>query len=426
MELAKALNGEIINGDSMQVYAGLDNITNKHPIPERQGIPHHLLGHVPWKDEYTVNQFQKEAIDLIDSIHDRGKVPIIVGGTHYYAQSLLFKNTTLSSLDNKASSVPLSSEQLAILDDPARVLDTLKQVDPIIAQKFHPNDTRRLRRALEIFYTKQQRASDIYAEQQNPSEQDNSMLMSLRYRTLIFWVYCDQLVLDPRLDVRVDQMLANGLYDEVNDMYKEYKASSTPVDLERGVWQVIGFKQFLPWLQGQESTPDDGINSMKQATRKYARRQTKWISKKLVSMLRDLQAREQDCGDIALLDATDLSQWHHNVYDKGLEIAKSFLEGNLSHASLAPPGLEDKLVGRTAEQSFNRDKWKHYVCETCVSSDGSPHVSVGQEAWETHLKSRKHKATLRRIKKQKEYQDWKKSKPESEDSTTTTTTNEID
>ena len=115
--MAQAINGEIINADSMQVYRGLEAITNKHPIAERRGIPHHVMDHVDWKEEYYIHRFTKEANTAIDDIHSRGKVPIIIGGTHYYLQSLLFDNKTIT-----AEKSDLTEEQSQILDGPVETL----------------------------------------------------------------------------------------------------------------------------------------------------------------------------------------------------------------------------------------------------------------------------------------------------------------
>ncbi|CAN6607834.1 tRNA dimethylallyltransferase [Trichomonascus vanleenenianus] len=408
VELAKALNGEIINGDSMQMYAGLDNMTNKHPIPEREGIPHHLLGHISWNHEYSVKQFEEEAIRLIDDIHARGKLPILVGGTHYYNQSILFKNSTVASSET-IEKRQLSPEQLAILDSPDQVMDYLKKVDPVVAQKFHPNDTRRLRRALEIYFTTNKRASDIYSDQQNKTGTSDGL--SLRYRSLVLWVWSDQGVLDPRLDARVVQMIDNGLYEELNEMYDIYKKSESPVDLERGVWQVIGFRQFLPWLKGETDSPDSGIDQMKLATRQYAKRQTKWIKKKLLLMMKEVGSREPDMGRVGLLDATDLSIWKDNVFKRGLNIAEDFINEKPGH-SLAPAGLESMLDTRSSDEAFGQDKWKHFECSACMGSDMKPQVFVGESAWKQHIEGRKHKSVVRRQKKKEEFERWKRQKVE--------------
>ncbi|KAG7696120.1 hypothetical protein KL930_003147 [Ogataea haglerorum] len=131
VELARAVDGEIVNADSMQMYRGLDQITNKHPVPERKGVPHHVMDHTPWDTEYFIHRFKQEAMAAISDIHKRGKTAILVGGTHYYLQSLLFLNKTLDT----ATRAQLSDAERAVLDGPPdEVFRALQQKDPIVAQ----------------------------------------------------------------------------------------------------------------------------------------------------------------------------------------------------------------------------------------------------------------------------------------------------
>ncbi|KAG7867031.1 hypothetical protein KL918_003226 [Ogataea parapolymorpha] len=225
VELARAVDGEIVNADSMQMYRGLDQITNKHPMAERKGVPHHVMDHTPWDTEYYIHRFKHEAMAAIADIHRRGKTAILVGGTHYYLQSLLFLNKTLDT----ATSEQLTDAERAVLDGPPdEVFRTLQQKDPVVAQKFHPNDHRRVRRALEIYFSTKQRTSDLYRSQQ---QQETS---ALRYQMLFFWLYARQDVLDERLDSRVDKMLQQGALDEIRAMHA-FRAQMEPkMDLDRG------------------------------------------------------------------------------------------------------------------------------------------------------------------------------------------------
>ncbi|KAG5359153.1 tRNA dimethylallyltransferase [Yarrowia sp. C11] len=380
IELAKAISGEIINGDSMQVYQGLDQITNKHPMEEREGIPHHLLGHVSWKEEYGVHRFEDEVLTKIREIRARGKVPILVGGTHYYIQSVLFKENIVRIEEKRQ----LTAEQVEILDSRDRCLSELRKLDPQIAQKFHPNDTRRVRRMLEICFQTGEKPSQVFSQQQKTES---------RERTLVFWLFSDQQVLNDRLDKRVDVMLSNGLLDEIKDMYGIYKESD--IDVERGVWQVIGFKQFLPFLEGQESI-ENGVQVMKNDTRRYSKQQIGWISKKLLNQIRE--SNETFC----VLDATDLSVWKQTVAH-GVEVARDWLEGKeVETKRLVSSDREEltKLVEREKTEFGAPDvEYVQFECPTCVDRDGQHVVSVGREAHEIHLKSRRHVKTLQAIKK---------------------------
>lgn len=390
----------------MQMYKGADIITNKHPMDEREGVPHHVMNHINWDEEYFIHRFEKEALSTISDIHSRGKIPIIVGGTHYYLNSLLFLNKTIRSNEpEKDSSEKLTEDQKRVLDGPPEeVFKTLQIVDPVAAGKFHPNDTRRVRRALEIFYTTNKKASDHY-EEQVESDQDKS---GLRFNTLAFWLYAQKPILDKRLDERVDKMLSNGGMAEINELYEYYTKSEPKPDCERGIWQVIGFKEFLPWLEGERTDNElkISIEDMKSRTRQYAKRQVKWIKSLLAADL----AKEKDHnyvkgGRLFLLDATDLSTWQSNVTERGLEITERFLEGKEDTLQQAPDGLEDMLP-LEAEKEDKSTQWKHFTCDKCFNKDNTPVIATGEKQWEIHLKSHRHKTNANRGKRKREYEEW--------------------
>ncbi|ODV77445.1 tRNA isopentenyltransferase [Suhomyces tanzawaensis NRRL Y-17324] len=410
IDLAKAVNGEIINADSMQVYRDLDNITNKHPVEEREGIPHHVMNHVNWDEEYFIHRFAQEAGDAIRDIHARGKVPIVIGGTHYYLQTLLFNNKTMAQSnepkqhdkettresDTVEAGSNVTPEQLAILDGPvSELFEALSQIDPIIAQKFHPKDHRKLRRALEIYYSTGELPSKLYHEQKLEELEDSSLV----YNTLLFWVYSDQEVLVPRLDARVDKMMAGGGIDEIQQMYGAYQAQEPRPDCTRGIWQVIGFKEFLPWLSSQQPQPQqfqDGVERMKIRTRQYAKYQVKWIKKLLgVELHKEKRFGYKYGGKMYVLDASDLETWQQNVAEVGISIGKQFLENGPTAVEQAQtPARLSHLVGgeiKSNKQIGAEAGWKHYKCEHCKDKTGMPFVAVGEESWQLHVGSRRHK-----------------------------------
>lgn len=403
IELARKFNGEIINADSMQMYNGAPIITNKHPIDERFDIPHHVMNHVGWDEEYFIHRFDKEAKEAIDYVYKRGKIPIVIGGTHYYLNSLIFNNKTIKS-DGVDKSEKLTKEQLEILDGPSdRVLEILRERDPKVAEKFHPNDTRRIRRALEIYYTTNKRTSDHYSEQQETSGS------SLKFRILPFWVYSEKTVLDKRLDDRVDKMLDQGGMDEIKELYKYFSQMEPKPDCERGVWQVIGFKEFLPWLQAgadNDKLLNQSIIDMKTRTRQYAKRQIKWIKSLLAADL----AKEKDVefvngGQLYVLDATDLSKWDEAVNKRGSTITREFLLGSKVSLPQTPEGLE-LLLPKEEDKEEKSEQWEHIICEICKNPDDSQLVLVGSKQYEIHLKSKRHRSNLQRGKRKREYEEW--------------------
>jgi tRNA dimethylallyltransferase len=404
----------------MQIYADLPQITNKHPVAERAGIPHHLLGHVGWENsEYSVKEFEREALAKIAEIHARGKLPILVGGTHYYNQAVMFKNATIGGSGDAgdtpaAQKKTLTDEEQGILDGPsAGVLAKLREVDVDVANKFHPNDTRRIRRALEIYFQTGQRPSDIYEAQRTDNRNEK---LKLRFdKTLVFWVWCEQSVLNPRLDTRVDAMLRNGLHDEIRELFQYYRAHR-PEKLG-GVYQVIGFKEFLPWLEagGDAAAQTAGepagesakllqecVDKMKQRTRKYSKQQTKFMKNTLMPKLAEMVEEAPARTDIAaaVLDATDLTQWDTTVAARGIDVARAFLVPGENSSDPAAAVVRDHFIADTpalrsllvTPKSFTREQWQNFTCDTCVDAETKePIVVVGSDRWAVHLKSRKHR-----------------------------------
>ena len=400
VELALKFNGEIINSDSMQVFKGIPIISNKHPVAERKGVPHHVMDFVPWNEEYFLHRFETDALSCIDDILRRGKLPIIVGGTHYYLQCLFNKLIVDGEESENGATGKLSAAEQAILDsgDKNLVYETLKKVDPEIAARYHPNDTRRVRRMLEIYYrNKGLKPSDVFAKQDK----------SLRYDTLFFWIYCESDALNKRLDERVDDMIAGGAINEINELFSYYTENKLSIDkCENGVWQIIGFKEFLPWLLKEpKANLNDCIDKMKLRTRQYAKRQVKWIQKMLIPDVN---------GDIYLLNATNLSNWGKLVCDRAVRISEQFLndKGPETRSIMephAPAGLESLISKQeTVDKKLEHGgSHKHYTCEICRDAQDEPLIAIGERNWQIHLKSRRHRSNLTRGQRKEQYMKWK-------------------
>ncbi|KAI5951931.1 tit1 [Candida jiufengensis] len=399
IDLAKHVNGEIINADSMQVYKGMDLITNKHPLNEREGIPHHVIDYVNWNEEYFIHRFTKDANLAIDDIHSRGKIPIVVGGTHYYLQSLLFNNKTMDK-SKEIEGTELTSNQLQILDGPTDILfNTLLKIDPIIAEKFHPKDHRKLRRALEIWYTTNTKPSEIYHVQKI----DELEQSSLKYNAIVFWLYSDMKLLNERLDIRVDKMIDSGAIEEIDELYKSYVENKA--DCTTGIYQVIGFKEFLPWLDNSKQDSKqlaEGIERMKIRTRQYAKYQVKWIQKTLhLELEKESKFDYINGGKLFVLDASDLTNWNETVRDRGIRITDEFLTNSPPTnfpIPQTPPGLESLLTEKSNSRSNkiigSNSQWKHYKCSICKDSQDQEFIAIDEEKWKQHLTGKRHKKNL--------------------------------
>lgn len=393
----------------MQVYTGLNKITNKHPLHERDGVPHHVMDHIPWNETYFIHKFAQEAQKAIDDIHLRNKIPIIIGGTHYYLSKLLFTNKTIGDVDEIETSPNLTAEQISILDGPTPILfETLKSLDAKIAEKFHPQDTRKLRRALEIIYLQGDKVSSIYQSQKDQELKSSS----LKYNLVLFWIYSDIDILKVRLDDRVDKMMESSGLDEIKEMYDVY--DMTKPDITSGIWQVIGFKEFLPWLKQRDNKKlyQEALERMKTRTRQYAKYQIKWIKNTLfVELEKESRFEFVNGGKLYLLDATDLIKWNENVLDVGINITKKFMTGEDVNYEL-PQHLKDifpnqkYLEERASNKKLGSEvNWKHYSCEHCKDKQGNPFVAVGEESWNIHITGRRHKRSVGSIERKRKHQE---------------------
>lgn len=405
VEIAKRYNGEIINGDAMQLYTGLPIITNKITEKEREGIPHHLLGCIGLHEQtWVVGTFVRNALKIIDGIHARGKLPILVGGTHYYTQSLLFRDR-LAEQDEKQSKqefVENTAEKWPILQESTEVLlSELKRVDPVMAERWHPNDRRKIQRSLEIFLQTGRQASEIYAQQRQRRGSDNRDQPALeaegmRFPTLMFWVNAESDALRQRLDDRVDKMLDSGLLQEVatlNEIANAEIVKGIIPDQSRGIWVSIGYKEFKDYFEALErGVVDkhqlevlklDALEKTKIATRQYSKRQLKWIRIKLVNSLIEAKLTNQ----LYLLDGTDAAAFGKTVVNPALELTRKFLQADDMPAPESLSSLAAGLLApkRDYDLSTRPELWTKQHCTACNVTCVTP------LQWQQHTRSKTHK-----------------------------------
>ena len=409
--LAERFNGEVINGDALQMYEGLPITTNKISLEERKGIPHHLLGCVKLDEEpWTIQQFRNRATSIIKGIRSRNKLPILVGGTHYYTQSLLFKDAVLTEVETQHVDHERQERQWPILDaSTENMLEELRRVDPIMAQRWHPKERRKIRRSLEIWLTTGRKASEIYDQQRqmttkfrseygqsngNPANSTNGVgqhsdmesQSALHYDTLIFWTHAKPDLLNSRLEKRVDAMVSNGLLSEAESMHNfllDQEQQGINVDQARGIWVAIGFKENLPYLMhgsNLERLKKEGIERTKVATRQYAKRQVRWIKLRLQRAIATAKASHR----FFLLDTADLTRWSQDVEERARDITEAFLCGSAlpKPESLSNAAKEYLVVTEGEPMAATYCK----ACDKTLMSEGE---------WISHLKSKGHKSTVR-------------------------------
>ncbi|WP_211747880.1 tRNA (adenosine(37)-N6)-dimethylallyltransferase MiaA [Paenibacillus sp. Marseille-Q4541] len=258
IELAKYFNAEIISGDSMQVYRHMDIGTAKIKPEEMDGIPHHLIDiHEP-DYPYSVAEFQESCRNLIKEIHARGKLPFIVGGTGLYVESVCYD----FQFSEVGSDEAFRKEQFDYADahGPEMLHEKLQQIDPASAQRLHPNDVRRVVRALEIYHMTGMKQSDQLAAQKKESP----------YELFIVGLTMDRQMLYNRIEDRIDEMMEEGLVEEVASL------------LDRGVvpgcisMQGLGYKEIASYLQGGVPL-ETAVDELKRDTRRFAKRQLSWF-----------------------------------------------------------------------------------------------------------------------------------------------------
>lgn len=262
VELAKKLNGEIISADSMQIYKYMDIGTAKPTIEEMQGIPHHLIDFVELGEKFSVVQYKEMANKCIEDILLRGKVPILVGGTGLYINSITEEIKYDETAENKEVREKL--EKIAETEGNEKLYAKLKEVDIEAYNRLHLNDTKRIIRALEVFET----TGVTITEHQKMSKE-----IEKKYDYKIVGLWLEREKLYDRINRRVDIMIENGLEDEARDII-----SKLNLEGKTTAFQAIGYKEFLKYFNG-ECSLDDAINSIKQESRRYAKRQVTWFKR---------------------------------------------------------------------------------------------------------------------------------------------------
>ncbi|XP_045767049.1 tRNA dimethylallyltransferase [Maniola jurtina] len=498
VELAQKFGTEIISADSMQIYKGLDIVTAKASRQERELVTHHLLDILEPHQMFTVVDFRARALKIIENLTKQGKIPIIVGGTNYYIESIVYQilvehtddsdellwdkskrkrhfdetdvmsegdskrlaNACDDSKDNKEVSTlesnlkdsnskvtanstlesevkdnnskqevdsisesevkdnittPKGEEKNIIdietlkddIDNESKftneeIHSKLKAIDPVMASRLHPNNRRKVLRAIEVWLKTGRRHSEVLDEQKISEGQ-----LRRPGATIILWLKCEQSVHDERLNARVDAMLEDGLIEELLHFHdrhnKQRIKEGKPPDYTKGVFQTLGLKEFHEYLMlpPDKKNTDEGkkllqesIANMKLGTRRYARRQNKMVRGRF------LEHPSREVPAIYELDTTDLSKWDDEVKNKAITIIDSFL--NESSCQYEP------LKQCISEDKRGIDGHSCNYCEVCER------LIIGDKEFSIHLKSHKHMRVMKKKKQMALYLEKQKLAAQSE------------
>lgn len=261
IQLAKAMNGEIISADSMQVYRHMDIGSAKVTPEEMDGVPHHLIDVLEPEEEFNVVVFQKLAKEALTGIYERGHIPIIVGGTGFYIQALLYD---IDFTENDGdTAIRRELEKLAQTQGAGCLHQMLQEIDPESAAAIHQNNVKRVIRAIE-FYRQTGKKISLHNEQEREKQSP--------YQFLYYVLDTDRKILYERIDRRVDLMMEHGLVDEVKHL-ADMGCTRDMVSM-----QGLGYKEILDYLSG-EIPLEEAVYILKRDTRHFAKRQITWFKR---------------------------------------------------------------------------------------------------------------------------------------------------
>ena len=286
LALAQRFNAEIISGDSMQVYRGMDIGTAKIPVEEQCGIPHHMIDiHTP-DEPFSVAEFQERSARLISEISARGRLPFIVGGTGLYIESLCYGFEFSEQGSDEAYRLQMAdyAEQYGN----QALHQRLAEVDPETASRLHPNDVRRVIRALEVYHLTGQTMSQQLEHQKREAQ----------YKLCMIGLTMDRQLLYNRIEERIDEMLEQGLVAEVEQLLAQ------GYDRRLVSMQALGYKEIAAYLEGELSY-EAAVVLLKRDTRHFAKRQLSWFRR--MKDIHWFDVTDPSCYDQQLLEIVELA-----------------------------------------------------------------------------------------------------------------------
>ncbi|XP_007015925.2 PREDICTED: tRNA dimethylallyltransferase 2 isoform X1 [Theobroma cacao] len=386
IDLATHFPIEIINADSMQVYQGLDVLTNKVPLHEQKGVPHHLLGTGSSNMEFNAKSFRDSAIPIISDILSRNCLPVIVGGTNYYIQALvssfLFDDSAEDTDEIDSSSLPGNEEINHMPDfqtDSCNYsYDLLKQLDPVAANRIHPNNQRKINLYLSLYARSGVLPSQLY--QGKAAEDRNGVELILLDIIAVLYV-----LMPPCLSW-IDMW--NTGDDETSD-----SSDGTPLKLSTRMDDKLLKENIRAILKSSSENPqkillEEAIDKVKANTRRLVRRQKRRLN----------QLHKLFGWNINYVDATESISgkldecWAVQVVGPAVKIIRSFLnEDDRTDSTL--DGESKTIMG-----TVQRDLWTQYTCKAC-----GDRVLRGAHEWEQHKQGRGHRKRISRLRKSQSF-----------------------
>lgn len=262
IELAKLLDGEVVSCDSMQIYRGMNIGTATPSTEEMNGIKHHMLDIIEPEMEFSAADYARAASSVIYDINSRGKLPILCGGTGMYYDSLMKITSFSEGVQDNELREQLYSYAREYGNEALH--NRLQIIDPEAAESIHPNNVKRVVRAIEVYETTGKTKTETDREQISGETRYDDTAVILDYN--------DRGILYDRINRRVDAMIEDGLVNEVKDLIREGR------NISRTASQAIGYKEIIPYIKGEISL-SDAAEQLKLATRHYAKRQIIWFRK---------------------------------------------------------------------------------------------------------------------------------------------------
>lgn len=281
VELAKKINGEIVSADSMQIYKDMNIGTAKISKAEMQGIKHYMIDFVSPDESYSVSSFKQDAEKAIEEIIQKGKTPIVVGGTGLYIDSLIY------GIEFQEEKIDIEYREklnkIAETEGLEKLYNEAVRIDPDAMQKISKNDKKRIIRVLEIYH----KTGKTKTKQEKESRRNE-----VKYNYKVFAITMDREKLYKRIEKRVDQMIEEGLIKEVQDIVKKYDKFPTAM-------QGLGYKETIEFLKGK-ITKEEMIEKIKKETRHYAKRQLTWFRKNKETIWLDGETNQNNNIDIMI------------------------------------------------------------------------------------------------------------------------------